>query len=300
MKPEPLHQEFNQATRIPWREDCSYGVLVHRDWTAKAKKERRMTLKHHPLYWIAKTEGDYIAAQQVVDDLLNQDILLKLCERIGSRKPIIVAPSLTKEDPKNVIPIWFAYNVAYHLDLKVSREIFQADKSHRTGRSGFYRLAHDPEFYGTVIPNQDYLIVDDVLTMGGTLASLRGFIESKGGKVIATTVLADSNIKARVAHNKGLEFIESQSEVFLKPTAEAMDELRKKHGYKLSKLWESKKGYGLECLTAREVDFLRFYPTLREIKKAFDEQDGGGDSQGPRGGRKVSSGKSPQTAPSGP
>ena len=299
MKLERIQPKFNeQAARIPWKEDSDYGVLVHRDWTAKAKKERRLTLKHHPLYWVAKTEGDYIAAQQVVDDLLNQETLLTLCERIGNKKPIIVAPSLTKEDPKNVIPVWFAYNVAYHLNLSVSREIFQSDKSHRTGRSGFYRLANDPEFYGTVHSGQDYLIVDDVLTMGGTLASLRAFIESRGGNVIATTVLADSNIKARVAHNKGLEFIEPQSEVFLKPTPEALEELRKKHGYKLAKLWESKKGYGLDCLTAREVDFLRFYPSIREIRKAFTEQEnGGGDAQGPRCSRKVPQGKPPEATP---
>ena len=36
---------------------------------------------------------------------------------------------------------------------------------------------------------QDYLVVDDTLTMGGTVASLRGYVESHGGKVVAASVM---------------------------------------------------------------------------------------------------------------
>ena len=122
---------FAEGTQIPsrtlWHADDDYEVLVHRAWTSRAKSLRPLTLKHHPQYWPAKKYGDYIAAQNVVDDLINEDSLLALCSKIpeGSR-PLIVAPSLTASDPTNVIPIWFAYNLAYHLDLQVCRNIFQS------------------------------------------------------------------------------------------------------------------------------------------------------------------------------
>lgn len=267
--PKTITPEFSKHARIPWGQNDPSTVVVHREWTSRAKRERCKTLKHHPLYWDAKAHGDYIAAQQIVEDLTSPDAVITLCEKLNGRKPLIVAPSLTREDPKNVIPIWFAYNLAYHLDTEVCREIFQSNKAHRTGRSGFYRLVNDPEFYGKVKPGQDYLIVDDVLTMGGTLASLRSFIESNGGHVIATTVLADSNIRARVAKRNGIEMIQSSAEVNLKPTDEALDHLRKKHGPRLEKFWKEQKGYGLECLTEREVDFLAFHDCFRTIRDAF-------------------------------
>jgi len=42
---------------------------------------------------------------------------------------------------------------------------------------------------GEVISGQKYIVVDDALTMGGTIASLRGYIENNGGKVMATSVM---------------------------------------------------------------------------------------------------------------
>ena len=241
----------------------------------KLPQNQGICLKNHPEYWPAKKHGDYTSGQQVVDDLVSEDTLERIYESLGDREPLIVAPSLTKNDPSNVIPIWFAYNLGYHLDLNVCSDIFQRDVAHRTGRGGFYRLVNEPELYGTVLPGQDYLIVDDVATMGGTLASLRNHIEQNGGNVIGLSVLADSNPRRYVDKTVPVE------DFRLDISQETLEGLRHKHGRCLEGFWEDQKGYGLECLTEREGQFLLFFPNFRNIRRAFlEEKDLGGPRTG--------------------
>jgi adenine/guanine phosphoribosyltransferase-like PRPP-binding protein len=58
--------------------------------------------------------------------------------------------------------------------------------------------------------------MDDFVGMGGTLANLRGYIESKGGKVIAATVLTGKQFSAKIALNRT-----------------TLQEVRNKHGKEL-------------------------------------------------------------------
>ena len=259
--------------RIAWEDAKDYPVVVHRDWTAKrtrsrnaTERRRSETLKHHPLYWDAKKRGDYIAAQEIVDDLICEDAMLRICGHMGDKSPLIVAPSLTKEDPSNVIPVSFAHSIAYELSLNVCHDIYQRDTAHRTGRGGVYRLAFSPEFYGKVIEGQDYIIVDDVATMGGTLAALRSFIEGHGGNVVCMSVLADSNMKARVGM-QGLS-----RDFNLNASTDDIKRVESKHGKRLNEFWERHNGYGIDCLTARETDFLHFFEREHNIERCILEE----------------------------
>ena len=54
-----------------------------------------------------------------------------------------------------------------------------------TGADGFSRLARPAEFVGVVQAGCEYVLVDDFVGMGGTRANLKGYIESKGGRVLA-------------------------------------------------------------------------------------------------------------------
>ncbi len=270
---QTIEIEKPSKLRIAWEEAKDYPVIVHRDWTAKrtrsrnaTERRRRETLKHHPLYWDAKKKGDYIAAQEIVDDLLCEDAMLRICNLMGDRNPLIVAPSLTKDDPSNVIPVSFAHSMAYELGLDVSHDIYQRDTAHRTGRGGFYRLAFTPEFYGRVIEGQDYIIVDDVATMGGTLAALRSFIEAHGGNVLCMSVLADSNMKARIgAQNLSRDFN-------LNASSDDIKRVENKHGKRLNEFWQRQNGYGLDCLTAREADFIHFFDRAHNIERCILEE----------------------------
>ncbi|WP_419621331.1 phosphoribosyltransferase, partial [Thiolapillus sp.] len=70
--------------------------------------------------------------------------------------------------------VMFAEVLSDRLGLPVETTIHQREKIKRTGTGSDYRLAFNPTFAGNVKKGQSYLIVDDTLTMGGTIASLRG------------------------------------------------------------------------------------------------------------------------------
>lgn len=263
MKKSVLFDEFNQA-RKPWGRKA-YPVIPHCDWSIKSRSKslRSQTLKFHPGYEAAKRHGDYTAAQEIIDDLLSEEALLEIDKRIKRKKPVIVAPSLSNNDPKNVIPIWLAHNIGHQLGLDVNRNIFQVDKNHRTNRSGFYRIANNTVFRGQVDVGQTYLIVDDVITMGGTIASLRNFIESNGGSVMGISVLADANPQRARARVLGPEIYD------LKPDPEVVQLLRKKHGTKLETFMKRNCGHGFNALTKQEAEFISFFDSTSEIQKSI-------------------------------
>jgi hypoxanthine-guanine phosphoribosyltransferase len=82
----------------------------------------------------------------------------------------------------------------------------------------------------------NYVLVDDHVGLGGTLANLRGYAEARGGTVIAITTLTESR-DARVTS--------------LKP--ETRNVLWGHHGQALDDLWKSQFGCGIDCLTEVEA-----------------------------------------------
>jgi len=86
--------------------------------------------------------------------------------------------------------------------------------------------------------------------MGGTLASLRGYIDGQGGRVILATALTGPPGAA----NLGI-------------TAYLLRKLREKHGNELDSWWQEQFGFGLDTLTQGEAGHLAKAPdfdTLRE------------------------------------
>jgi len=50
-----------------------------------------------------------------------------------------------------------------------------------------------PVFDGPVVAGASYVLIDDVVTSGGTIAAMRCLIEGRGGKVVAAMSLATSS-----------------------------------------------------------------------------------------------------------
>ena len=59
--------------------------------------------------------------------------------------------------------------------------------------------AWQAEFTGVIQPGCEYVLVDDFVGMGGTLANLKGYIESRGGKVLAAVTLPGKPHSAKLA-----------------------------------------------------------------------------------------------------
>ena len=138
----------------------------------------------------------------------------------------------------NVIPRVFARALSQVLDLPVFAGVIQINRVTHTGASGYQRLAFPALFDGEVAA-ASYLLVNDFIGQGGTLANLKGFVETKGGTVIGATALTGKSYSAK-----------------LRPDEQTLVELRRKHGERLEEWWFATFGYGFERLTQSEVRYL--------------------------------------------
>lgn len=195
-------------------------------------------------YFPAKKHRDVGAALEICEALYDEqalDDLYEFGENANLGTPIVVAPALLPEESQNVLARTYAKWVANQLHWESGDGIYQLKTMNRDFISdGWFRIAHEPEFYGSVETGRAYLIADDVMTMGGTVASLRGFIESQGGTVFAITALASRN---------GGHAQISLAENTLSQLKSALDG-------ELALAVSGELGYGVECLTEPEGRFL--------------------------------------------
>ncbi len=210
-------------------------------------------LKNNENYQAAKA-GDAKAALDLVQSLLNEQTVADIQNMVGERKPIIVAIHAEEGIGRNKIPAMMAKVLSMHTGWQVDNQLLQASYAGRTGMDSSYRLAFPPAFSGEVQNGRDYLIVDDNATMGGTIASLRGYIENRGGHVIGATVMS--------ARATGLDIV---------PTQKQLDAIQRKHGDIPNDYWTNTFGYGIDCLTRGEAGAIRTSPTFDDIRNRIDD-----------------------------
>ena len=212
--------------RLPWPPDFP-DVVIHTDVRTRDR---------HPGYAAAKA-GDAEAALMLASDLLSPDGIVSLQEIIGNRPTLflpVVADELTGF---NAIPDAMAQVLGNELGTPViAGEIVQTNKVGHTRAPAFQRLVTPATFEGQVQPGANYVLVDDHVGLGGTLANLRGYVEARGGEVIAITTLTESR-DTRI--------------ISLQPATRIV--LWERHGQALDDLWQSQFGYGIDCLTEVEA-----------------------------------------------
>ena len=179
MPPTPENGAGTLPRRVPFTPDFP-DVVIHQPHASPIRASQ------HPDFAAAKA-GDPEAAARFVDDLIEPAKLEQLRTLIGHRQPTVVAVHAEEASGRNAIPERYAYVLARDLGLNLDEDIVQANRPQRTGQRGEYRLSVRAEFDGPVQSGQYYLIVDDNVTQGGTLADLRAYIESRGGRVIGAT-----------------------------------------------------------------------------------------------------------------
>jgi len=225
--------------RLPWPEGFP-EVIVHSDVAHRDK---------HPNYAAAKG-GDADAALILALNLLDFGAVDRLRERIRER-PCLLLPVIAEETAGfNAIPDAVAQVLSWSLQLPVlAGEIVQTNKVGHTRARAFQRLVTPAEFDGPVQEGKDHILVDDHVGLGGTLANLRGYVEGRGGTVIAMTTLTESRDARRIS---------------LRPDTLAM--LKARHGQALDSFWGSQFGYGIDCLTEVEAQNLCRQPSLAAIE----------------------------------
>ena len=153
-------------------------------------------LTNHGAYEAAKT-GDNVQAQMVIRDMANEQ---KVTDLAANHPDAIIVPVHAIEaNGMNAIPGAFADYIGAKTGLEVNDSIVQTNVVGRTGKDKWHRLAFRPTFDGDVIEGRDYILVDDVVTGGGTFSELKDYIESKGGNVVRLVSLGAAQFSAKVA-----------------------------------------------------------------------------------------------------
>ena len=218
-------------------------------------------VKQHASYMAAKS-GDAAAAVQLIRETLNPQKVDELRGFLGLRRPLLVSVHAQEEMGVNAIPEVFADVLGKELGLDTESRIVQANVVNHTGADGFSRIARQALFAGDVEPGRDYVIVDDFIGQGGTIANLKGHIESHGGLVIAAVALTGKPYSVRIC-----------------PSAEQLAALRRNHG-ELEDWWEEHFGHRFDCLTQSEARYLERSPDADAIRSRILEAEqaaGGAD-----------------------
>lgn len=227
---EVKHEETSTGgvrlfSRRGWEADFPDVVTAHRPGRLSA----------HADYAAAKA-GDDTAALRVARDVITpefvQDVRAALPE--GS-KPLVVAVQSQEATGNNRIPRMAAEVLAQRLGLQVSEDIVQAAKVNRSAGDALHRLANQPPFTGKVEKGRDYVLIDDTLTQGGTLAQLKTHIEDNGGKVVLATALTGKDYSRKIALN-----------------SQSLADVRERFG-SIEPWWRDQFGYGFEGLTESEA-----------------------------------------------
>jgi hypothetical protein len=213
--------------RRPW-ETSFPSVLIHASETA---------VKQHSQYFRAKA-GDLDAASELIGQCLNLNAVQAL-RAWSSFKPVLVSVHAEESMGRNAIPEIMADVLVDLLGWELERDIVQSNVVNHTGADGFSRLARQALFAGTLTPQRHYVIVDDFIGQGGTIANLRGHIIHRGGHVLGATVLTGKPFSATLACETDL-----------------IHALRTQHGH-LEHDWQQHFGFDFACLTQSEARYLQ-------------------------------------------
>jgi len=216
-------------------------------------------VKEHRCYPAAKA-GDADAAKSLVADNLTAEGVARIRALTGGRRPTLLSVHAVEGSGVNAIPEALADMLARRLELPVEHTVVQTNVVGHTGATGFARLARQAAFDGDVVPGDDYLLVDDFIGQGGTLANLRGFVEAHGGRVVGAVVLTGKPHSARLALRR-----------------DTLAALRGKHGPELEAWWDSRFGHAFDGLTESEARYLHRTPTAHAIRDRIAAEEQAGD-----------------------
>lgn len=210
-------------------------------------------IKARPEYGPAKS-GDVEAAVRLVSELAFSHLVQ--IRKQFPRGLCFVAPHAREATGDNAIPQVPSQACAMLSDGEADTDIVQISRVFHTGADPMERMATRAEFEGLVSPGLRYVLIDDVTTMGGTLAELANFIQLNGGVVDAALVLVNAG---RVKS--------------LSPSSALVRTLESRHGDEIEKTLEIRPA----ALTANEANYLIGFRSADEIRdrlaKARKETD---------------------------
>jgi hypothetical protein len=230
-----------KPSRAPW--EAGFGpVLI---------QAPRSEVTIHPWFAAART-GDVDAAALLVADTLSGEVTDRLAQLGAGRNPVLASVHACKREGLSVLGEVLARALHLLLGWETDTALVQANIVDHSGDLGFGHLACQAVFDGAAEPGRAYVLVDDFIGQGGTLANLRGHIVRQGGIVLGATVLTGNSAAAALV-----------------PDAATLQEVREKHG-SIESWWEQYFGFGFDCLTAAEAGFLAVNSDSAEVRARIE------------------------------
>lgn len=202
-------------SRLPWREGRNYNIYVrgphNSHWIDGCSAPG---LCNNPYYKAAKEENDLKAAIKIVQRSLDALYIAKLKQRLKGlqvaygmeTEPLLIAPY--KEGSPNRLATAAAVHLGKHLGLQVDSSIIEVAQGCLRELTPLQRLFNCPKFEGEVQRGRWYIIVDDHISRGTTMASLRSHIVRNGGRFACGCVLASPTGEERVNLNASAKDIQ--------------------------------------------------------------------------------------------
>ena len=223
------------------------------------------TVKQDPLYSASKGGDAEVAATMLKNMLTSTDIarIQQFIEKnTDGAKPRLAAVHAYEKN-LNAIPAALARIISENSGSNHAVDVWQSNIVSHTGADGYGRLARQALFNGEVEKGETYILVDDFVGQGGTLANLRGYILKQGGHVAAALVLTGKPYSAKLA-----------------PSNDQLEELRKTHGQALERWWRDYFGHAFDRLTQSEARYLSRSPDADRIRERIVEAKRPRDFQG--------------------
>ncbi|MRW91799.1 hypothetical protein GJ699_17530 [Duganella sp. FT80W] len=214
---------MNHPPRFPWNHFPP--VYLH--------TSERFVRTHHA--FVAARAGDSRASMKLVADAIPVSMLEQLAKRFDALAPVLVSPQVAEKSGLSTTPQVLASVLSDFLQWPCENRVI---RSGGVGDTGYERLQRQAIYDGPVVIGLNYLLVDEFIEHGGTLANFRGHILEQKGCVIGATVLAGDDCNAELAL-----------------TGTILSELRSRHG-RIEYWWRQRFGFGFECLTASEARYL--------------------------------------------
>lgn len=199
-------------------------------------------IKQHRQYAEAKS-GDPEAALAVIEDLAFE--FIRGLKGEFPEGTVFVSPYAKEAGGDNALPLMLSLLCAELLGGESETDIVQLQRVFHTGADPMERMRLRPSFEGAVRPGEGYVLVDDVSSMGGTLAELANYVLLNGGRVLGTILLVNAG----------------RSKLF-RPIKRHIRLLEERFGDEIRQIF----GIHTAALTANEASYLVGFRTADEIR----------------------------------
>lgn len=260
------HYSVNHP-RQPWLGSTHEHVIVHgrTDVLMRGFEPVDTNTKLSKKYLRAKTEFNLEDAFDIVEALVDSaaiDLIIDELFKFNGRH-LIAFPHPSFDDempdidphhqemPRNALPFAYAKFLSDTLGIERARGIVQSARVGRTKLRRFERFLIQPSFHGTVEAGARYLVIDDVVTTCGTIATLRSYIVDHGGTVALASALAHRdgcNVRFPVADS-------------------TLRMLYSIYGKELEAFWKETIGHEVFCLTEAEAGTLLDWATEQKAQR---------------------------------